>query len=581
MPPSSPYSWRLTVFILFLLLLLMGLVGRLVDLTIFNREFLIKQSDARILRKVSIPAYRGMIVDRLGVPLAISTPVESIWANPKIVQLSTSQLDQLSQLLEMDPQKIQQEILLHKSHSFIYLKRHIPPPVADKILAMKITGIYAESEFQRYYPLAEIASQVIGFTNVDDQGQEGLELAYNQWLSGVPGNKEVIKDRLGNIVENVATLKLPQQGQILQLSLDHRLQYLAYHYLQKAMIEFQASAGSVVILDAHSGEILAMVNQPSFNPNNRSAEDSSYRNRAVTDMFEPGSTIKPFTIALALMSGKYKPEDTIDTNPGWMQIGGYSIRDDGFNYGVINLTQILEKSSNIGAAKIMLSLPPQAFWQLLRQAGFGQNLGTGFPGEAAGRLQEHQTWRPSVVATLAYGYGIATTAIQLAHAYSILANGGVSKPVLFLKTSANKQAHGIRILPADINQTVLSMLEDVVLVGTGKKAQVPGYRVAGKTGTAYIAGPAGYDRTRYTSSFVGIAPVSNPRLVIAVIIQDPHGQSFGALVAAPVFSRVMEAALRLLNIPPDNLAGNNLENTNGVVNNSVNNTQNSILRENK
>lgn len=552
---SNQYSWRLYAFLIFLSLLLLGLVGRLVDLTIFKRHFLIEQSDARILRKVTIPAHRGMIVDRFGTPLAISTPVDSIWANPKLYQANPQQLTQLANLLELNPDDLNLK-LSQRAHSFVYLKRHVSPPIAEQIQALKIPGIYLQPEFQRYYPQGEITAQVLGFTNIDDQGQEGLELAYNQWLSGTPGQKEVIKDRLGNIIENVAVLKLPEQGHILELSLDHRLQYLANRYLRKAMTEFKASSGSVVILDAHSGEVLAMVNQPAYNPNNRpTAHDDRFRNRAVTDMFEPGSTIKPFTIALALMSGKYVPEQTIDTNPGWMHIGGYTIRDDGYNYGVINLTQILEKSSNIGAAKIMLSLPPQNFWQLLRNVGFGQNLGTGFPGEATGRLQAQQTWRPSVVATLAYGYGIAATALQLAHAYSVLANDGISKPVLFLKASPLDKPKGVRVLPADISHTVLDMLEDVVMYGTGRRAQIFGYRVGGKTGTAYIAGPHGYDKTRYTSSFVGIAPISNPRLVIAVIIRDPHGQSFGALVAAPVFARVMDAALRLLDIPPDNISG--------------------------
>lgn len=551
-PHPQPVSWRFWCVLVFLAIGFFALIGRLIDLTVLNRAFLVKQGQLRTLRLVEIPAYRGMIMDRHNQPLAISTPVDSVWVNPLQFHPTNEQLDHLTQALQLSSQAIQEQIHVSTARNFIYLKRGIPPDISKKIAVLKIPGLFFQREYKRYYPEAEVTAHLIGLTNVDDHGQEGLELAYDQWLAGKPGKKQVIKDRLGNIISEVALLKKPEQGQPLTLSIDKRIQYAAYQALKTAVDQYQAEGGSVVVMDAHSGEVLAMVNQPSYNPNNRPAQrDGRYRNRAVTDMYEPGSTIKTFTLALALESGKYSPQTIIDTRPGWMVVGGYRINDDD-DFGVINVGEILAKSSNIGAAKIMLSLPPRSHWNLLHEAGFGELTDSHFPGETPGRLPEEQVWRPSEVATLAYGYGLAVTTLQLAHAYTVFADGGVLRPLSLLKIS--QMPAGVRVLPANIAAQMLLLLEQVVQPGdhhTGTRAQVPGYRIGGKTGTSYIAGPHGYDRHNYNSSFVGIAPLSNPRLVIAVYIRQPHGGHMGAVVSAPVFAQVMSDALRILNILPD------------------------------
>lgn len=548
---AQSYSWRFWVVLIFLAVGFFALIWRLVDLTIFNRAFLVKQGQLRTLRIEEIPAYRGMITDRNNQPLAISTPVDSVWVNPAQFHPTAGQLSQLAQDLQIPEHDIEQQATA-PGKSFIYLKRSNPPSVSEQIAALKIPGLFFQREYKRYYPEAEVTAHLIGLTNVDDHGQEGLELAYDQWLGGKPGKKQVIKDRLGNIISEVSLLKKPEQGRPLVLSIDKRIQYAAYQALKTAVDQYQAEGGSVVVMDARTSEVLAMVNQPSYNPNDRrTQQDGRYRNRAVTDMFEPGSTIKTFTIALALESGKYTPETIIDTRPGWMVVGGYRITDDD-NFGIINVSEVLAESSNIGATKIMMSLPPQAHWQLLHQAGFGELSGSNFPGEVPGRLSEDRVWRPSEVATLAYGYGLAVTALQLAHAYTIFADGGVLRPLSLLKIS--QIPAGTQVLPAAVASKMLSLLENVVQSGvhhTGSRAQIPGYRVGGKTGTSYIAGPHGYDRHKYNSSFVGIAPLSNPRLVIAVYLRDPHGGHMGATVSAPVFAQVMSDSLRILNVLPD------------------------------
>lgn len=540
---------RLYIIWALLILILAGLIWRLIDLSVNDRTFLLKQSQARILRKISIPAYRGMIKDRLGSPLAISTPVDSVWINPQSFKPTSIELQQIATILGISTVSIHKTIQTSRDRQFIYLKRGNPPDIADQIKLLNIPGIYTQREYRRYYPESEVAAHVVGITNVDDQGQEGLELAYNAWLGGTPGLKEVLKDRLGHIIANLELLQKPKQGKDLTLSIDHRIQYLAYSVLKQTVTQYHAQAGSIVVLDVKTGEIIAMVNQPSYNPNNRPKNhDDRYRNRAVTDSFEPGSVIKPFTIALALNSGKYTAETTIDTNPGWMKIGGYRIRDD-LNYGVVNLTQLLQKSSNIAAAKVLLSLDPTQYFNLLSDLGFGQRTESGFPGEESGRLVLPPKWVPSVIATLAYGYGISVTALQLAHGYATLANGGISMPMTFLKV--DHPPEGKRVLPEKVANSIVKMLQMVLQSGgTGTQARIPGYTVAGKTGTAYIAGPNGYDKLHYMSSFIGMAPAENPQIVVAVVIRDPRGEHFGGLVAAPAFAKVMGGALRLLDIPP-------------------------------
>lgn len=542
-------KWRICLVLALIGLVILGLIWRLVDLSIFNRTFLLKQSQARILRKVEIPAYRGIITDRFLQPVAISIPVDSVWVNPQVFDPTSSELQDLARLLETTPSKIQKQIKIKSDREFVYLRRRIPENTSHEIKALKIPGVFFQHEYKRFYPQAEHFAQVVGLANIDNRGQEGLELAYDHWLKGIPGLKEVLKDRLGNVVAEVRSLKKAEQGHDLVLSLDHRLQYLAHSVLKEAIQEHQASSGSVIILNPKTGEVMAVANLPTFDPNNLPTKrDESFRNRAFTDAFEPGSVIKPFNIAYALNEGKYTPETKIDTNPGWMEIGGYKIEDES-NYGVINLSQVLQKSSNIGAAKIMLSLEPQKYWNLLSHFGFGQRSASGFPGESSGLLVSHSVWYPSVIATLAYGYGLSATAMQLAQAYAILATKGIHKPATFLKVESEPK--GERIIDAKIAQNVLEMLERVVKDGGGGRAKVSGYRVGGKTGTAYIAQNKGYDRHKYTSSFVGIAPISDPQLVVAVMIHEPKGLHFGGQVAAPIFSKIMRGALHILDIPPD------------------------------
>ena len=498
------------------------------------------------------PAFRGMITDRLATPLAVSTPVNSVWVNPKAFQATRKEMHDLSSILGVSGKWLANRVKKNKKREFVYIKRLIRPSVGEQVKALDIEGVFLQREYRRYYPEGESTAHIVGLTNVDDSGQEGMELAYNLWLAGQSGVKEVIKDRKGHIISNVKVIKQAKQGRDLVLSIDHRIQYLAYQSLKETMDRFKAKSGSVVVLDAKTGEVLAMVNQPSYNPNNRpKVHDGRYRNRAETDIFEPGSVMKPFTIALGLESGKYTADTKIDTNPGWMRIGGYRIKDD-LNYGVVTLTQLLQKSSNIAAAKILLSLDPTHYWMLLHEMGFGQRTHSGFPGESAGVLERQPVWYPSVVATLAYGYGVAVTTLQLAKGYMILADGGINYPVSLLKLS--KPPVGTRVLPEKVAKKIVAMLETVVQKGgTGTRAQVPGFRVAGKTGTAYIASAKGYDRHRYMASFVGVAPVDNPRLVIAVVVRDPQGQHFGGLVAAPVFAHIMKGSLQLLGIVPSSI----------------------------
>ncbi len=530
-----------------------GLIFRAVDLQVLNKEFLQNHGDARALRVVKIPAHRGMITDRNGESLAISTPVNSIWAVPRKVMAADPKLDKLAEYLQMDEKELSGMLKDRMGRQFVYLKRHVAPALAEQVMLLDIPGISLQREYRRYYPAGEVTSHVLGFTNIDDSGQEGMELAYDSWLKGSPGSKRVLKDRLGRIIENIESITTPDTGNQLVLAIDRRVQYLAYRELKSAVNHHEARAGTLVMIDVKTGEIIAMVGQPSYNPNNRTGLKSGhYRNRALTDVFEPGSTLKPFTIATALESGLYDLNSTIDTRPGFFKVGDHTIRDHR-DYGVIDLTTVIKKSSNIGASKIALSLEPLEFWSTLTKVGFGQATGSGFPGEASGFLNPYNNWSEVEQATMSFGYGISTTALQLAQAYMPFATDGMMLPVSFLKVTEPVSAS--RVFSANVARQVRNMLETVVQNGgTGSKAFVEGYRIAGKTGTVHKTAVGGYSEDRYLSLFAGMAPASNPRLIAVVVIDEPKGdQYYGGLVAAPVFSNVMAGALRLLNIPPDDL----------------------------
>lgn len=526
---------------------------RMLELTLFDRAFLSGQGKARSIRVINTPAFRGMIVDRNNSPLAVSTPVDSVWANPKDIELSQENLTQLSQLLKLPAAEIEKQINSHKTKQFIYLKRGVTPDIADQVKALLIPGVYLQREYRRYYPEGEVASQLIGITNIDDQGQEGLELAYNSWLDGTPGRERVIQDLHGQVVASLGEMQKQKPGHDLKLSIDRRIQFIAYQAIKEAAQKFQAKSASVVVMDVKTGEVLAMANTPSFNPNDKNqAFNSGFKNRAVTDVFEPGSTIKAFSITSALDSGKYTPETEVNTNPGYFKVGRNWVRDE-LNYGDLDVTGVLQKSSNVGVAKMTISLPGDQLWSVLNRVGFAQRTDSGFPGEASGTLIHQTNWKPFTLSTLAFGYGISVTTLQLAHAYSAIANHGKLVPVTLLKR--NKPVKGEQVLNKSTTNEMLAMLESVVAPGgTGQRARVPGYRVAGKTGTARLAGPNGYYQHRYVGSFVGIAPVSNPRIVVAVVIMDPQGKEYyGGLIAAPAFAKVMSSAMRILNIAPDQI----------------------------
>jgi cell division protein FtsI (penicillin-binding protein 3) len=540
---------------LLLLSLMLGsfavLAGRSAQLQLVDGEFLQTQGQARHLRVVQVPAHRGMIVDRNGEPLAISTPVQSVWVNPGEMSSSSGDLSRLAQLLQLDVDHLRRLIGQRQGREFVYLRRHIAPDLAEQVTALELPGVYLQQEYRRYYPAGEVAGHLLGFTNVDDKGQEGLELAYEDWLSGEPGAKRVIMDGRRNIVENVENIRSARPGKTLKLSIDRRIQYLAYRELKAAVRKHSARSGSLVVLDSDTGEVLAMVNQPSFNPNNRTRmKASQMRNRAVTDVFEPGSTMKPFVVAAGLQSGQYRSATTIDTSPGLFRVGRHTVRDM-HDYGVLDMTGVLRKSSNVAATKIALALEPETFWESLSGTGFGVSTGSGFPGEADGYLADFHRWREIERATLSYGYGLSATAMQLAQAYGVFANDGYRVPVTLL--SREEQAQRIPVFTPAVARSVRTMMESVVKKGgTAPMAAVQGYRVAGKTGTVHKSVAGGYADDRYVSLFAGMAPASDPRLVAVVVINEPgKDEHYGGLVAGPVFSSVMAGALRLLNVTPD------------------------------
>lgn len=547
---ETDYAGRWRFLMLGMMAAMLVLIGRAIDLQVLDRQFLQHQGDMRHVGIVPISAHRGRIIDRNGELLAISTPVKSVWVNPKEFEASDRDLKTLADVLGLSPKALRDRVSV-TDRSFVYLKRRISPELADQAMALQIPGIYADREFRRYYPTGEVTSHLLGFNNVDDQGQEGLELAYNDWLKGVLGARRMIRDGKRRLIEDLEIVKPPVAGKDLVISVDQRLQYLAYRELKKAVLQHKARSGSLVLLDAENGEVLAMVNQPPFNPNSRlKLSGSVTRNRAITDVFEPGSTIKPFLVACALELGKVRPDTIIDTTPGQMRVG-HNVVKDVHNYGVLDVTRILQKSSNVGVTKIALNLPSNKFWAFYNNLGFGQPLDTGFPGEASGRLTEHQSWRQFEQATLSFGYGLSTSLLQLGRAYLALANDGAIPMVSLLKRDKPAETH--RIMSEKSARTVLGMLEQVVTrEGTALKASVPGYRIAGKTGTVKKTGARGYQESAYLSLFAGMAPASDPKLVMVVLIDEPSaGEYYGGAVAAPVFSSVMEGALRQLNIPPD------------------------------
>lgn len=541
---------RARVLVGMLLLCFCVLTARAMYLQVWHNDFLQQEGASRFIRVLELPAHRGMITDRNGEPLAISTPVESVWASPADVDISPTQRRRLAALLELDDDDLKRK-LTGSGREFVYLRRHLPPELAAKVVQLGLPGILLKREYRRYYPSGEVTAHLLGLTDVDDRGQEGIELEYQDWLAGKPGSRRVVKDRLGHVVEDAQGIHAPVEGRDLALSIDRRLQYLAYRELKAAVIEHRAKAGGIVVLDVSTGEVLALANLPAFNPNNRATLDARRtRNRAVTDVFEPGSTLKPFTVAAALEAGVVRPNTLLQIAPGYLTVGDATIHD-AHAESVLTVAQVIQKSSNVGAAKLALSLPREALWKVLSAAGFGSSPQLGFPGEVGGRLRAYQHWRPIEQATLAYGHGISVSLLQLAHAYTIFATDGLLEPLTLVRR--NEPVDGRRVLSSRTALDIRNMLELVVKAGgTAPRARVAGYRVAGKTGTAHKLDGKGYAQDRYVSSFVGIAPASAPRLLVAVMLDEPSdGQYYGGVIAGPVFSRVMAEALRMLSIAPD------------------------------
>ncbi len=550
MTNESDYSRRWGVLLGALMLGMVVLVARAVNLQVLDKQFLQHEGHIRHDGLVSVAAHRGRLLDRNGELLAISTPVKSVWVNPKEFESSEKDIKSLSDLLGVSVKEIHERID-DSSRGFVYLKRRISPELAEQAIALGMPGVYADREFRRYYPAGEVTAHLIGFNNLQDDGQEGMELAYNDWLKGVPGKKWIMRDGKGRVIEDLESVRLPVPGKDLALSIDQRLQYLAYRELKKAVIQNKARSGSLVLLDAENGEVLAMVNQPSFNPNSRMKISGNVsRNRAMTDVFEPGSTIKPFVVACAMELGTVKQSTVFDTSP--LHIGPNVVKDV-HNYGMLDVAHILQKSSNVGVSKIALNLPSSKFWAFYNNLGFGQPLETGFPGESSGRLSaDHHQWGPFQKATMSFGYGLSTSLLGLGRAYLAIANDGVIPMVGLLKHDKPVESH--RIMSAKTATGVRSMLENVVSrEGTAVKASVAGFRVAGKTGTVKKIGVhGGYTDNSYLALFAGMAPASDPKLVMIVMIDEPSsGAYYGGAVSAPVFSSVMEGALRMLNIPPD------------------------------
>jgi cell division protein FtsI (penicillin-binding protein 3) len=558
-PQAKSYRWRSTLILGLVLLGAAGLVARAFELQLLDHGFLAKQGDDRSMRVVKIEAHRGAITDRNGEPLAVSTPVDSVWVNPQELNDNIDQLPRLAKALKEDQQWLARRITSNLDREFLYLVRHMPPDQAAHIKALGIPGVYLMREYRRYYPAGEVAGHVLGFTTVDDKGQEGLELDFDQLMNGEDGAKRVIQDMYGHYVENVESISAPRPGRDLVTSIDLRIQYLAYRELKAAMQEYRAHAGTVIVLDVDTGEVLAMVNQPSFNPNDRDQlKPDLYRNRAATDIFEPGSSVKPFIMAAALTSGQYRPDSVVDTSPGFFKVGN-TVEEDEHNLGVIDMATILAKSSNVGIAKVALSLKPEQIWSTLSALGLGQVTGGGYPGESAGTLSNYSHWRPVGIATLSHGYGLSVTPLQLAHAYATIGAGGVKRPISFERVSG--PVPGEQVLDPKVAHELVQLMEQVVEKGgTATRASLIGYRVSGKTGTAFKSIAGGYSTDRIMAIFAGLVPASHPKLATVVVIDEPSRDMHevgtlaqGGSVAAPVFASVMSGALRLMDVPPDDL----------------------------
>ena len=529
-------------------LLSTGMLYRLLYLQILDKDFLQDQGDARTIRMERINAHRGIIQDRFGKPLAVSTPALSLWANPSEILDSEVNFEMLTQYLNVDPGEFSARLERLREKKFVYLRRHLPPVEARQMLALEIPGVYAEREYHRFYPAGEVASHLVGFTNIDDKGQEGLELSFDHWLAGKVGKKKVLKNLYGEIIRDVKPMEEAEPGKVLTLGIDLRLQYLAYRELKSAVKHFEAESGTVVVLDVETGQVLAMVNQPSYNPNNRIGLDlNAVRNRALTDAFEPGSTVKPFTVGVALDSGRYTPNTIIDTNPGFVRVDNFTVKDPS-NRGEISLGEIIALSSQVGISKLALDLNEYQVRGMFEKIGFGRDVGSGFPGESTGYLPNHRRWKDIDRVTFAYGYGLTVTPVQLAAAYLTIASGGIRRDISLL---AGQESNSQRVYSKKIAKELKMMLARVVTDGTARKAAIDGFHVAGKTGTVRKIGATGYQDNQHIAFFAGLAPVDRPRVVGVVLINDPKTKEYGGgAIAAPVFSRVMESALRILNVPP-------------------------------
>ncbi len=553
-PDLRPHRWRNRLLGALLAVGAVSLVVRVLYLQIVHQDFLVTQADSRHLRTVEIAAHRGPITDRRGDALAVSTPVDSIWANPRELKHALDRLGELARALDMEEDALARRVTSNLEREFVYLRRHLSPAATAAVLSLGIPGVATLREYRRYYPAGEVVGHLLGFTDIDDIGQEGLERAFDYWLRGENGAKRVLRDRLGRSIRDVELIRPARPGRTLRTSVDLRIQYMAYRELKRAVSESEAVAGSVVILDPRTGELLAAVNQPAFNPNNRTQRDAAvYRNRVATDMFEPGSSIKPLVLAAALESGRYRPDSLIDTSPGFLRVGGRTLTQDRSNLGEISLTTVLARSSNVGIGRVALDLDPAGIWQVLSGFGIGRTTLSGFPGESAGVLHEHRHWRAVGQATMSYGYGLSVTALQLARAYAAIAAGGEIRPVSLL--AVDEPVPGERVISARTAAELTLMLETVVSsAGTAQRAAVQNFRVAGKTGTAWKSAGGGYSRDRFTAVFGGFTPLDDPRLVVVVVIDEPQGdEHYGGQVAAPVFARIASEALRLLAVAPDAL----------------------------